>query len=335
MTSSRPCLSSAEIAKEFGGLLLVNKPSGLSSQGVLTRLARQFSLKKIGHAGTLDPLADGLLICAVGEATKFLRYAVSGLKTYCVIAKLGLNSDTEDRLGHQVICASADEIAKITPLCLSKVLQSFVGPQMQRPPRYSALKHQGKCRYFYARRGEEIPEPPLRAIQIETISDLNVQSDGTFSFAVQCSPGTYIRSLVRDIGQALGCGALLMQLTRSASAPFTLWSAKRLEELLTFSPEKFFSQAIQPIETFCQTLAPVTISEEESLDLSLGRSIAFPKASVHSVEEGANLAQQVAVFEADSGLFCGVALREGASNRLLPKRWVADFHERKKRLSIF
>lgn len=209
------------------GILLVDKPLGLSSNAVLQRVKRLLGAKKAGHTGSLDPLATGMLPICLGEATKFSQYLLDADKTYEASGMLGATSSTGDAEGDITPCV---EHVDITYEALQDVLPRFTGDIQQVPPMYSALKHQGKPLYDYARRGETIARP-ARNLHIHEL--LCRAFDGhTMDLTVTCSKGTYIRSLVESIGEALGVGAYVTQLHRVHTAGFEgqpMWSLETLE----------------------------------------------------------------------------------------------------------
>ncbi|TVQ37743.1 MAG: tRNA pseudouridine(55) synthase TruB [Wenzhouxiangella sp.] len=208
------------------GILLLDKPSGLTSNAVLGRAKRILATKKAGHTGTLDPMASGLLVLCFGEATKVSGFLLDADKAYEAEATLGVTTDSEDAEGEVI---ERREVPPLTRDDVESVLGSFRGPIMQVPPMHSALKYKGQRLYELARRGEEV-ERPARAITIHELSLTGFESP-RLQLTVTCTKGTYIRSLVRDIGEALGCGAHLSALRRTLSAPFALANAHTLDEL--------------------------------------------------------------------------------------------------------
>jgi len=213
------------------GFLLVNKPVGPTSHDIIDQLRKITGIKQIGHAGTLDPFASGLLLVGIGEATKLLRHYVGLDKTYEAVLRLGATSDTQDRTGkiqETLLRQGFGEQARykqdtITKLKIQKIIKSFIGKQKQIPPMYSAKKVGGKKLYELAREGKKIER---KAQEIE-IYDLKVKKLSGQMLHVNChvSSGTYIRALAHDIGQALGCGAYLEELRRTAIGNFKLEDA--------------------------------------------------------------------------------------------------------------
>lgn len=213
------------------GILAVNKPEGISSARVVSRLKKALGVKKIGHTGTLDPFATGLLLIALGKATRISRFFLDGSKRYRARVRLGRETDTYDCTGEVVARADASILKSITQDQVRQVVAGFHGAQEQVAPSYSALKHQGQPLYKLARQGKMIQKPPRR-IEIYQISVTSMDLPG-FEIDVHCSGGTYIRSLAYDMGKQLNCGAHLSGLRRTGSGQFQLTSASDLEVLET------------------------------------------------------------------------------------------------------
>lgn len=204
-----------------GGIYLLDKPEGPTSFRMVQRVRRALGIKKTGHAGTLDPFATGLLIvCAGRPATRMISQLMDGEKEYLATLTLGVETTTQDREGEVVATAPATGISAAQ---VADCLAGFVGEQLQLPPLYSALKHQGKPLYHYARRGEEIVRQP-RPITISEVECLEFAGD-SLKIRVRCGKGTYIRALAFDIGRGLGCGAHLAALRRLRSGPFSVAGA--------------------------------------------------------------------------------------------------------------
>ena len=213
------------IKRPIDGVLLLNKPVGITSNTALQIAKRLYQAEKAGHTGTLDPFADGLLPLCFGEATKFSQYQLEADKRYRAVLQLGITTTTGDPEG-EVLETRAVEVTADQAM---HVVAGFVGSIMQTPPMYSALKHQGKPLYEYARAGITI-ERPARPVAIRSIDILEFNGN-TLIIDVTCSAGTYIRTLAEDIGHTLGCGAHLTRLTRLASGGFDLADAVTLAEL--------------------------------------------------------------------------------------------------------
>ena len=211
---------------DVDGLLLIDKPLGLSSNQALSKIKFLFSPKKVGHTGTLDPMATGLLPICLGEATKFSSYLLNADKTYVGLIRLGYKSSTGDKEG-EIIKQEFDKIPSKSEV--KRILKNFIGPIDQLPPMFSALKHKGKPLYLYAREGINIPRPK-RKIVIHEIELLDYQGD-ELRLKIKCSKGTYIRTLAEDIGDKLNVGAYLLELNRSGIGSLSIDSAVKIEQI--------------------------------------------------------------------------------------------------------
>ena len=209
----------------MNGFLLVNKEKGFSSNDIVQRIKKNFLLKKVGHLGTLDPEAEGLLILAVNRATKFSHYFLNSDKSYFVRIKLGFVTDTDDETGK--VIKECD--VSCTKNHIKREIKNFLGESFQKPPFFSALKHKGKPLYFYARKGEFIDKEPRR-IEIKQIKNI-IYRDKVCSFELVCSKGTYIRSLARDLGENLGCGAYMKSLKRLTQHNFDVKHALNIKKI--------------------------------------------------------------------------------------------------------
>ena len=207
------------------GIFLINKDKGLSSNKAIQKIRRRLNIKKIGHFGTLDPLAEGLLICGINRGTKLSERFLNLDKSYFSRIMLGIKTTTDDSEGNIIeeknIQASEKEILE--------TIKTFVGESKQKPPFFSALKHKGKPLYKYAREGKLIEKEP-RDIKIYKILDIVIENVFV-SFKISCSKGTYIRSIARDLGDKLGCGGHLVELVRLSQGNFELKDAKKVDEI--------------------------------------------------------------------------------------------------------
>ena len=211
------------------GILVVHKPEGLSSARVVAQVKKILGAKKLGHTGTLDPFATGVLLCAVNKGTRISRFFLGGDKQYKAQIRLGAKTDTYDRTGRIVETVSNAVMGRLHPDTVSSVVASFRGVQKQIPPVYSALKHEGQPLYKLARNGIKV-EKPARKIEIHEISITKIDLP-VIDVTVDCSSGTYIRSIAHDIGEKLGCGAHLAELCRTRSGSFALDDAVGLDML--------------------------------------------------------------------------------------------------------
>ncbi len=217
--------------RELHGIFLLDKPLGGSSNHALQRVKRIFNAAKAGHTGSLDPLATGMLPICFGEATKFSQHLLDANKTYEVTAMLGVRTDTGDAEGQVIDSCRAGTRLAPTHLDVMQILPQFTGVIQQVPPMHSALKHQGRPLYEYARKGETI-DRPARTITIFTLELTDwSSSQKTLTLRVHCSKGTYIRSLIDDIGEVLGCGAHVTALRRTLVELFDAYPMISFEEL--------------------------------------------------------------------------------------------------------
>jgi tRNA pseudouridine55 synthase len=208
------------------GILNINKPTGMTSHDVVAKVRKLLKQKRVGHAGTLDPAASGVLPVCVGQGTRVAEYLSESGKAYQADILFGVVTDTYDAEGSIVRTASTE---KLTLDEIKHVLPGFLGPQMQMPPLYSAIKLQGQPAYKRMRAGEEITLEP-RPIVLTQLAILAWQPP-KLTLAIECSKGTYIRSLAYDLGERLGCGAHLVGLIRTRSGPFTLSDSITLDQL--------------------------------------------------------------------------------------------------------
>lgn len=207
------------------GFLLLNKEKGISSNQLVQKVKKLLSLRKVGHLGTLDPMAEGLMILAIDRATRFSSFFLESDKSYQAQVTFGAKTDTDDALGN--IIETSNEVASKDEI--NESLNSFLGHSMQDAPFFSALKHKGKPLYKYAREGEFISKPP-REINIFSIKNIE-HSHKQCSFLIHCSKGTYIRSIARDLGDRLGCGAHLSRLKRVSQGVFNIKDSNMTEDI--------------------------------------------------------------------------------------------------------
>jgi tRNA pseudouridine55 synthase len=212
--------------KEMEGVLLVDKPQGLTSHDVVYRLRRKLSMKKIGHAGTLDPMATGLLVMLIGKATRISQYLMSVDKAYEGEAALGVVTDSQDAEGEVLTTLP---VPALTEVQVREAMKGFLGDQYQTPPMHSAIKVDGVPLYKMARKGEEVEREPrfIRVMSFELLSFALPR----LTFRLQCTKGTYVRTIAHDLGQKLGCGAHLSALRRTASGQFNIDQCLTLEAI--------------------------------------------------------------------------------------------------------
>ena len=246
------------------GILLLDKPSGISSHAALQKVKRLFRAKKVGHTGSLDPLASGMLPLCFGEATKFSQYLLAADKKYWVQAQLGIRTASGDS-DSEVIATR--EVPALEKQQVDHQLQSFRGHIKQIPPMYSALKHQGQPLYKLARQGIEI-ERQSRDVTIYAL-DLLDYHDQTLTFEMHCSKGTYVRTLVDDLGELLGCGAHVITLRRLSVAQYLENTMRTLETLTQSTLE----QCLLPTESMIPSWPSVNLTEEHWYYLRQGQAV--------------------------------------------------------------
>ena len=260
----------------INGFLLVNKDPGITSSRVVQIVKKKFQLKKVGHLGTLDPMATGLLIIAINRATKFASLLLQSEKSYRAEVTLGIQTDTDDAEGEAISSKEVD----ISELEIKETLLTFLGASYQLPPDYSALKHKGKPMYKYARNGIKV-EKAERKIFIKNIQNILIEIPKV-SFDITCSKGTYIRSIARDLGAKLGCGAHLSGLIRTSQEKFMLSDACSLDDINL--------EDIISLEKAFEDLDFIKLNEKDSKAFIHGRSIEidFDHTNLLRVYDSAN-----------------------------------------------
>lgn len=211
---------------QLNGIVIVDKPAGITSARVVAEVKKIAGAAKVGHTGTLDPFATGVLICCLNQATRLAQFFLHGDKSYEALLRLGSATNTQDATGQVV---TQHPVPPLSETELNAVFSQFEGRQMQQPPAYAALKHQGTPLYKLARQGKPVLKAP-RPVTISALRILEVALPDV-RFSMTCSAGTYVRALCADIGQMIGCGGHLAQLRRTAGSGFTLTEAVPLEKL--------------------------------------------------------------------------------------------------------
>ena len=247
----------------MNGIVIVDKPQGWTSQDVTARLRRVFNTRRIGHGGTLDPMATGVLPVFVGRATRGVEFFEHAEKTYETVLRLGLTTDTEDVTGtvltEQEVSTTQEQIAA--------VLENFRGEILQVPPMYSALKVNGQKLCDLARKGKEVERKP-RPITIHELTLLETTKN-TLRLRVRCSKGTYIRTLCKDIGEALGCGGCMQELRRVSAGEYTIEESVPLQTLLeTEEPEQY----LRTVDTMFRNHPEVTLTANQEKRCRNGNS---------------------------------------------------------------
>ena len=311
--------------RALNGLLILDKPKGESSNHALQTLKRIFNAAKAGHTGSLDPLATGLLPICFGEATKFSQFLLDSDKTYRVSAKLGIKTTTGDAEGEVI---ARHPVTGVDETRLKSVLPDFMGSIDQIPPMYSALKHQGQPLYKLAREGVEI-ERKARPIQIYKLRLLFFKED-ELELEVACSKGTYIRSLVEDIGEALGCGAHVTTLRRLQSGSFhsdQMQTFESIERLFRSGGLEAIDTLLLPMSAIVSHLPDILLDETTAYSLKLGQLVRCPDSSLSHKQlssiERSEEGEMVQIWESDGNnkhfLGIGAILEDG---RLAPRRLI-------------
>ena len=262
----------------MNGIVIVDKPQNWTSQDVAARLRRVFQTKRIGHGGTLDPMATGVLPIFVGRGTRGVEFFEHAEKTYETVLKLGITTDTEDIWGNVMtrspVCVTDEQI--------DHVLSRFRGEIMQVPPMYSALKVNGQKLCDLARKGQQVQRQP-RPITIHQLTLLE-RGEDTLRLQVRCSKGTYIRTLCKDIGEALGCGGCMQQLRRTSAGEYTIEEAIPLEALLEAEkPEEF----LRPVDSMFRSYPALTLTANQEKRCRNGNpfSLSVPEGTYRAYSE--------------------------------------------------
>lgn len=247
------------------GVVLIDKPLGITSHDVIARLRRRFNTRRIGHAGTLDPLATGLLVVAVGPATRFLQYLPLEPKEYVGVIRFGIETTTQDAEGEVV---AEKPVPKDLLFEVDYAMPEFKGSIQQIPPMYSAVKKEGKPLYTYARRGEAVEREP-RSVFISEVEVLD-QHGNDVEIRVVCSGGTYMRTYAHDLGQRLGCGAHLASLRRTRVGKFEIEDAVSLEEVS--------EDDVWPLAEALPPTPLVSLTHRQVESIRQGQSIGYSRA---------------------------------------------------------
>ena len=292
--------------RDIDGVFLLDKPQGMSSNDIMQKVKRVFQANKAGHSGALDPLATGMLPICLGEATKFSQFLLDADKRYVVTAKLGERTDTSDAEGQVVETRPVNvETSQILT-----ALEQFRGDILQVPTMFSALKHNGKPLYEYARAGITV-EREARPITIFGINFIEYQAP-SLTLEVHCSKGTYIRTLVDDLGEVLGCGAHVTVLRRTAVADYPTEKMMTWDALQALAEQGDLDQHLLPIDTAVSKLPALKLNAEQSKGIGFGQRVKFANE--------AKLRGQVRLFS-DKNIFLGVALIDD-NNVIRPQRLI-------------
>lgn len=284
----------------MNGILCINKPQDFTSFDVVAKLRGILGMKRLGHAGTLDPMATGVLPVFVGNATKACDIMPDNSKSYSAGFRLGQTTDTQDITGK--ILTTSDKC--ISENDINKILPDFTGKIMQLPPMYSAVQVNGKRLYDLARQGIEVERQP-REIEVESISLVSYDEkirEGSISIA--CGKGTYIRTIIHDIGEKLGCGGIMTSLVRTSASGFTLKDCYTFEEVQKARDENNLENLILPVERVFNSLPKLLLNEHQTRMYKNG--VKLDLSRIHNIKIDCNL---YTVYGSD-GAFIGTALAE-------------------------
>jgi tRNA pseudouridine55 synthase len=260
----------------FDGFIVIDKPAGVTSFAMVSLMRRLTGVRRIGHAGTLDPLATGVLPVAIGVATRFIEYLDGEAKTYIATVRFGATTDTYDADGE--VTARADA-SKLTREAVEGVFAAFVGEIEQTPPAYSAIKVAGKPLYRYAREGADVAIAPRR-VRIDAIRLLSFDAGrAEATIEVDCGKGTYIRSLTHDAGQALGCGAHLSALRRTRSGGFRIDEAHTRDAIERAAAEGTLDDLLLAPDRAVERRPAAIFADARSRDVRSGRDLRIDRAS--------------------------------------------------------
>ena len=295
--------------RSINGILLLDKPVGLTSNAALQKIKRLFHAKKAGHTGSLDPLASGLLPLCLGEATKISGYLLNADKKYQAICKLGVTTTTADAEGDVI---QTLPVPALDSKSINKVLTKFIGDIEQVPPMHSALKQNGQPLYKLARQGIEV-ERKARQVTLYSLDLIKIEADCLF-IDVHCSKGTYIRTLCEDIGHELGCGAHLTGLRRTASGPFDIEQAQDIEqlELLAESGMEQLDAQLLPMDRALEHIPVVNLTDNSAYYIKQGQAVLVSNAPTDGL---------VRLLNEHHFLGIGHILDDG---RVAPKRLIND-----------
>jgi len=282
---------------ELNGIIVLDKPAGITSAKAVAEVKRSLGAAKVGHTGTLDPFATGVLLCCVNQATRLARFFLHGDKRYEALLRLGVATDTQDATGQVV---SQAPVPELTEAQLREVFDRFLGPQWQQPPVYAALKHQGTPLYKLARQGRPV-QKPARPIVIAELRIVHIALPEV-RFEVSCSAGTYVRSLCADIGAALGCGGHLAELRRTACGGFTIAEAVRPETLRAMADAQERAQLLVPMETVLQHLPTFQADETVLERVAHGQALTLIQVPEAAIQGGPHLDGPLKVVDAQGRL---------------------------------
>ncbi|MFP1923563.1 tRNA pseudouridine(55) synthase TruB [Lonsdalea quercina] len=306
--------------RDVHGVLLLDKQQGTSSNDVLQKVKRLFNANKAGHTGALDPLATGMLPICLGEATKFSQHLLDSDKRYRVIARLGQRTDTSDADGNVV----EERPVTFTPEALAQALDGFRGTTPQVPSMFSALKYQGRPLYEYARQGQTVPRE-AREITVYDLQQIRWEGD-ELELEIHCSKGTYIRTIIDDLGEKLGCGAHVIYLRRLQVATYPIERMVTLEQLRALAERAaeeeqpvgaLLDPLLLPMDSAVQEFPEVNLPEVVAGYLKLGQAV----RAANAPDSG-----MVRITEGDARKFIGMGVIDD-EGRVAPRRLVVEYPE--------
>lgn len=282
---------------ELNGIIVLDKPAGITSAKAVAEVKRSLGAAKVGHTGTLDPFATGVLLCCVNQATRLARFFLHGDKRYEALLRLGVATDTQDATGQMLSQAAVPEL---TEAQLRAAFDRFLGPQWQHPPVYAALKHQGTPLYKLARQGRPV-QKPARPIVIAELRIVQIALP-EIRFEVSCSAGTYVRTLCADIGAALGCGGHLAELRRTACGGFTIAEAVRPETLRALADARERARLLVSMETVLAHLPTFQADESVLERVAHGQALTSIQVPEAAIQGGPHVEGPLKVVDAQGRL---------------------------------
>lgn len=296
------------------GILVLDKPSNWTSHDVVAKVRRLTGIKRIGHTGTLDPMATGVLVLCLGKATRIVEYMIGHDKRYRATLRLGIETDTYDAQGQ----VTAQYPIEVSEAALREVLEKFVGDIEQVPPMFSAIKRDGNKLVDLARRGVEVKREPRR-VTIYSIDLIRFEAPDA-NIDVHCSSGTYIRSLAHDVGRALGCGAHLSELTRTAVGDFTLDQAETLDSFEAAVEDGAWQTLLHPLDAGLAEFPSITLSEDDAARARYGMTV--PMLPTNSLDIEADL---IRAYD-PNGHIVGLMRQDAARGELQPVKILSTAH---------
>ena len=295
--------------RRIDGVLVIDKPEGMTSMDVVRRIKRASRVKKVGHGGTLDPFATGVIAVCMGQATRMMEYLVDGAKTYRGVVELGIETDTYDVQGE---VTRRTDASGVTVGDVEAALEEFRGVILQVPPMYSALKREGKRLYDLARAGVEVEREPRR-VEVTDVSVVD-WSPPLVEVSVECGRGFYMRSLAYDLGANLGCGAYLKSLVRVKNGPFDVADAASLEQAEASFDDGDWQRVVRAPDSIVDRMRALIVGKREELHLRQGRPLA-PTLKVPPAPNN----ERRRVYATD-GRFVGIVAFDAPARRWQPQR---------------